>query len=252
LLRVARNRLAKMQGESVVIQTIYRGYATRAKIKEAQRKMLEGAKVDVVYRRGTIVSGCHLFLSVKRCGLSWKFIGRSEHHMDTFYGYVYREQTMEILAEHNRKCKEQKERLKEEHRRDMKIKYEGWEESKESVEQQSIHMMQDFMKGKKKDEDPLAELKAWQYDKVLQVLLKNLALVDPIKACSFDLQKQEGKMVLICNPILGKNAGGHGILKFAGQRRILNDQRRAIRRYDKNLKKKRMQEESLGLPLTLY
>ena len=59
-------------------------------------------------------------------------------------------------------------------------------------------------------------------------------------------------MILICNPVLGKDAGGHGILKFAGQRRILNDQRKAITRYDKNLKKKRMQQESLGLPLELY
>ena len=36
-----------MQGAALSIQTCYRGYATKAKIKEAQRKMLEGAKVDV-------------------------------------------------------------------------------------------------------------------------------------------------------------------------------------------------------------
>ncbi|GMH61280.1 hypothetical protein TrRE_jg176, partial [Triparma retinervis] len=156
---VWRRRLAKMQGASVIIQTVYRGFATRSKMREAQRKMLEGAKVDTVYRRGMVVSGCHLFLSVKRCGLSWKFIGRSEHHMDTFYGYVYREQTLEVLEEHNRRCKLEKERLKEEHERQMRIKYEGWDESKESTEQQDIKMMQDVMKGTKKDEDPNAEVK---------------------------------------------------------------------------------------------
>ena len=101
-------------------------------------------------------------------------------------------------------------------------------------------------------DDPLKEVKPWQYDKVLQVLLNNLALVEPIKACSFDLARLEGKMILICNEKLGKNAKGQGILKFTGQRRILGDQRRALLRYDKNLRKKRMQQEALGKPLEKY
>ena len=44
----------------------------------------------------------------------------------------------------------------------------------------------------------------------------------------------------------------HGILQFAGQKRVLNDQRRTIQRYEKSLKKTRMQQEALGLPLEKY
>ena len=94
-----------------------------------------------------------------------------------------------------------------------------------------------------------SQIKAWQYDKILQVLLDKLALVDPIKACSYDIQRLEGKKVLICDPKLGADAHGYGILQFAGQKRVLNDQRRAIARYEKNLKRTRMQQEALGLPL---
>ena len=76
--------------------------------------------------------------------------------------------------------------------------------------------------------------------------------MDPIKACSYDIQRLEGKKVLICDPSLGAEARGHGILQFAGQKRVLNDQRRAIARYEKNLKRTRMQQEALGLPLEKY
>lgn len=115
-------------------------------------------------------------------------------------------------------------------------------------------MMQDFMGDEKgiKSDDKYKEVKAWQYEKILNVLLDKLALVNPIKACSHDLQRLEGKKVLICDPELGAAASGHGILQFAGQKRVLNDQRRAIIRYEKNLKKTRMQQEALGLPLEKY
>ena len=116
-----RKRLARMQGAALVIQTCYRGFATRQKLREEERKRLEGAKVDVVYRRGKIVSGVHLFLSVKRCGLSFKFIGRSEEHMDTFLGFVYREQVLVVLDAHNSCCREEKAKAKE---REDKIKQE--------------------------------------------------------------------------------------------------------------------------------
>ena len=82
-------------------------------LREEQRKKLEGAKVDIVYRRGKVVSGVHLFLSVKRCGLSFKFIGRSEEHMDTFLGFVYKEQVLVVLAAHNKWCKEEKQKVKD-------------------------------------------------------------------------------------------------------------------------------------------
>ena len=82
-------------------------------LREEQREKLEGAKVDIVYRRGKVVSGVHLFLSVKRCGLSFKFIGRSEEHMDTFLGFVYKEQVLVVLAAHNKWCKEEKQKVKD-------------------------------------------------------------------------------------------------------------------------------------------
>ena len=157
-------------------------------------------------------------------------------------------------------------------------------------------MMQNFMRDTRavqKDEN-YKEVKAWQYEKILNILLDKvrrkgrgletrestqrkypfllrpsrslelpsltkrcarfgqLSLVDPIKACSHDIQKLEGKKVLICDPLLGAYARGHGILQFAGQKRVLNDQRRAIARYEKNLKRTRMQQEALGLPLEKY
>ncbi|GMH88110.1 hypothetical protein TL16_g11061 [Triparma laevis f. inornata] len=244
-----RRRLARMQGASLVIQTCYRGFATRVKLREEQRRKLEGAKVDTVYRRGKLVSGVHLFLSVKRCGLSFKFIGRSEEHMDTFLGFVYKEQVLVILAAHNRWAKEEKQKIKERERKMQEDMYEGF-----NFESKKIRMMQDFMGDEKgiKSDDKYKEVKAWQYEKILNVLLDKLALVNPIKACSHDLQRLEGKKVLICDPELGAAASGHGILQFAGQKRVLNDQRRAIIRYEKNLKKTRMQQEALGLPLEKY
>ena len=133
-------------------------------------------------------------------------------------------------------------------------KTQGFDFNTESEEKRKIRMMQDFMADEKgpKNEDKFKEVKAWQYEKILNVLLDRLALVDPIQACSHDLQKLEGKRVLICDPVLGAGAGGHGILQFAGQKRVLNDQRRAIQRYEKSLKKTRMQQEALGLPLEKY
>jgi hypothetical protein len=209
-----------------------------------------------VYKRGRVVSGVHLFLTVRRCGLSFKLIGRSEAHMDTFLGYVYREDTIRVLDAHNKRVKEKGDREKELEEKKFADMYEGYDRSQESEETQKIHMMQELMRDDKKPEkiQDIDEVvvKQWQYDKVLQVLLANIALVDPINACSWDLRKMEGKKVLICNPVLGAEAKGHGILKFNGQKRILKDQRRAIGRYEKNLKKRQMQQEATGKPLDLY
>ena len=140
-----RRRLARMQGAALIIQTCYRGFATRQKLREEERKRLEGAKVDTVYRRGKIVSGVHLFLSVKRCGLSFKFIGRSEEHMDTFLGFVYREQVLVVLDSHNKWCREEKAKAKDKQEKMRQDMYQGYDFSRESEESRTIHMMQDFM-----------------------------------------------------------------------------------------------------------
>jgi hypothetical protein len=252
-----RRRLNKMQGAAVTVQTAFRGFSVRQKAKEAQRKKLEGAQVLTVYKRGRVVSGVHLFLTVRRCGLSFKLIGRSEEHMDTFLGYVYREDTLALVEAHNQKVTNWKAEQAAEADRKFAIMYEGYDQSKESDEVKKIHMLQEFMKDPAKAAEKVEAIektvvKHWQYDKVLQVVLLNVALVDPIRACSWDMAKQEGRKVLICNPVLGRDAKGHGILKFNGQKRILKDMRKAIGRYEKGLKKRQRQQEALGKPLDLY
>ena len=249
-----RRRLMKMQGASLVVQTIFRGYSVRAKAKEEQRKKLEGARVLTVYKRGKVVSGTHLFLTVRRCGLSFKLIGRSEAHMDTFLGYVYREDVVKLLDAHNSNVTENKRADEEMAEKKKALMSGGYVESEEA---HKIHALQELMKGGEEKKEKLVDVsktivKQWQYDRVLQVLLLNVALVDPIRACSHDMAKQEGRKVLICNPALGSSAHGHGILKFNGQKRILKDMRKSIGRYEKGLKKRQMQQEALGMPLDLY
>ena len=262
---VWRRRLMKMQYAALRIQTVYRGFSVRGKAREEQRKKLEGARVITVYKRGRVVSGVHLLLTVRRCGLSFKLVGRSEQHMDTFVGYVYRENCAVLVDAHNSSVDNKLAASKaEEEAERQRIADWGYDEDKQSADVQNIHMMQNLMGsssgeggsslgGKVQVEDiSVTRVKHWQHDKVLQVVLDNLALVDPIKACSFDMAKQEGKKVLICNPELGAEARGPGILKFNGQKRILKDQRRAIGRYEKDLKKRHMHQEALGKPLDLY
>lgn len=150
-----------MRGASIVIQTAWRGFACRQKRQEAARKELEGARVDVVYKRGRVVSGTHLFLEVKRCGLSFKFIGRSESHMETFFGYVYREDCLRYVERHNEMVRMEVARLGEIEGRDFRSKYKGYDRSKESDDVKAMHDMQALMKRGVKAEALKAQEVSW-------------------------------------------------------------------------------------------
>jgi len=248
-----RRRLARMQGASVVIQTIYRGFMVRQAARAAQRRKFEGAKVDLVYKRGTMISKVHLFLTVHRCGLSFKLTARSEEHMDTFFGYVYREETLKLLEFHNKKLNEANERYRKLEEEEEAAKYVGYDKSKDSLATQQTHAMQQMLNNNLKviDEDH-KEVKLWQYERILKVMIANLALVDPIKSSSFEMQKLEGTKVIVCDLKYGNKANGFGILKFNGQKRILKDQKKAIVRYERNLKRTQTRQEAHGLPIDQY
>ena len=84
-----RVRLRRMGEASVVAQTLYRGYAARRLREAEERRRLEGLPVYEVYQRGMTVSGVPLIVTVKKCGLSYKFIGHDLEKCTTYYGYVY-------------------------------------------------------------------------------------------------------------------------------------------------------------------
>ena len=210
--------------------------------------------MDVVYKRGRVVSGCHLFLEVKRCGLSFKFIGRSEVHMETFFGYVYREDCMRLIDRHNENVREEVRRLEEIEGANFRKKYKGYDRSKESEDTKQIHEMQAFMnrdakaEAKKKEEDDrLREIKPWQYERILNMLLEGLALVNPIKSSSDELQKTEGSKIMIVEIDLGSTAHGNGILVFDGQKRYLKDQKKTFNKYYKELKGRQNKQKALGI-----
>ena len=84
-----RVRLSQMGAASVVIQKFYRGYAARRLRESEEHKRLEGVPVYEVYQRGMTISGVPLILTVKKCGLSFKFIGHDLKESVTYCGYVY-------------------------------------------------------------------------------------------------------------------------------------------------------------------
>jgi len=262
-----------MRGCSIVVQTCFRGYYCRKKLKEAERKVLEGARVDVVYKRGRVVSGCHLFLEVKRCGLSFKFIGRSEEHMETFFGYVYRDDTHKLIESHNEKVRNEVARLEAIEGEAFAKMYQGYDRGKESDDAKQIHEMQSLMssnsgngngngngnekKGKRGgepelDEDRLREIKPWQFERILKMLLEGLALVNPIKSSSEELQKKEGSKILVVEINLGSSAHGHGILVFNGQRRYLKDQKKSFQKYNKELRGRQNKQMALGIAVDTW
>ena len=72
-------------------------------------------------------------------------------------------------------------------------------------------------------------VKLWQHNRVLEIILCKVALVDPIKSCSSELQKVEGGKVVVCDLVNGSEAKGYGILNSNGQKRILKDMRSEVR-----------------------
>jgi len=63
-----------------------RGYQARRKRELLERIRLEGLPVYTMYQRGTSVSGTPLLLTVKRCGLSFKFEGVDLARCATYFG----------------------------------------------------------------------------------------------------------------------------------------------------------------------
>jgi len=254
-----RRRLARMRGASTVIQTAWRGFSCRMRLREAERKEKEGARVDVVYKRGRVVSGIHVFLEVKRCGLSFKFIGRSEVHMETFFGYVYREDCLKLIERHNEKVRREVERLKALEGAEFDKTYAGYDRRKETDEVKQIHDMQALLNRdkktealKKEEDDKLKEIKEWQYERILGLLLDGLALVDPIKSSSNEIQRIEGSKVFIVEINLGSSAHGHGILVFDGQKRYLRDQKKTFMKYHKELKGRQNKQKALGIAVDTW
>ena len=84
-----RVRLKRMGAASIVVQTLFRGYAARRLREAEERRRLEGLPVYEIYQRGMAVSGIPLIVTVKKCGLSFKFIGHDLQQCTTYYGYVY-------------------------------------------------------------------------------------------------------------------------------------------------------------------
>ena len=71
------------------LQRRTRGMRARKKLEEEARRKLEGAHVEAVYSKGRTVSGTYLMLTVKRCGLNFKFVGQDMEQCLAYFGYVH-------------------------------------------------------------------------------------------------------------------------------------------------------------------
>lgn len=64
---------------------LVRGYQARRKRELLERIRLEGLPVYTCFQRGVSVSGTPLLLTVKRCGLSFKFEGVDLARCTTYF-----------------------------------------------------------------------------------------------------------------------------------------------------------------------
>ncbi|KAH8049421.1 hypothetical protein JL722_11952 [Aureococcus anophagefferens] len=67
------------------------------KLEEEARRKLEGAHVEAVYSKGRTVSGTYLMLTVKRCGLNFKFVGQDMEQCLAYFGYVHAPAVLKLL-----------------------------------------------------------------------------------------------------------------------------------------------------------
>ena len=144
-----RERLGAMKVHIVVCQRVYRGHRAREKINEEARRKLEGPKVVEMYRKGTVVSGTSLMLTVRRCGLCFKLIG-DDLATASAIGYIYQTQVMRLL----RKCQPTDEELIKQdealRRRNMK----GW--IADATGDEAIERAAELRKQRTEDEDRVA------------------------------------------------------------------------------------------------
>lgn len=89
-------------------------------------------------------------------------------------------------------------------------------------------------------------VKPWQHERVVNLLVSMLALVEPVTALSSELLKLDQGRTLVIDLQQGPNANGPGILRTKGLRRVLLDRAKSLKRYDTTMKKLRDKEEAMG------
>lgn len=93
-----RRHLMEVQQRAVLhLQRRARGTRARKKLEEEARRKLEGARVEAVYSEGRTVSGTYLMLTVKRCGLNFKFVGQDMEQCLAYFGYVHAPAVLKLL-----------------------------------------------------------------------------------------------------------------------------------------------------------
>ncbi|CAN0064398.1 unnamed protein product, partial [Choristocarpus tenellus] len=84
-----RRELGDMKRAAKVLQHCWKQKVARRAAEKAERLRLNGPEVVTVYKKGTVVSGTALMLSVLRCGLSFMFVGADQHECCSHRGYFY-------------------------------------------------------------------------------------------------------------------------------------------------------------------
>ena len=72
-----------------------------------------------------------------------------------------------------------------------------------------------------------ARIYAWEHGRVLQLLLSCLAITDAIEGLG-ELDKYDGKRIMVCDENFKEHVEGPSILDLSGQGRVLNDTKHAL------------------------
>jgi len=84
------------------------------------------------------------------------------------------------------------------------------------------------------------QVKAWQHERVLELLLSMLALTEPIGSLTNDLRALDKHRTLVCHPTRAQSVNGPSIQRTVGLSRTLKDEALALQVYERQqLREKR-------------
>ena len=135
---------------------------------------------EIVFQRGHVISGYFVYLTVERNGLSFHFTARCDELVDIFYGKVYRNEVLALIEAYN-------DNLSTITKSDNETKHDShhfWNEEIGKLDRNddnaNASILQENIQHEEQEEKDT--IKKWEYDKILDLLLSQLELIDPIPA----------------------------------------------------------------------
>jgi hypothetical protein len=93
----ARRELRIKTKCAIKLQSRFRGFQVRLKIAEEKRLKALGIHAKEIYRRGHVISGHYMIITVRKCGLNYHFTGYDVEECNTSYGWVMNYQVRHLI-----------------------------------------------------------------------------------------------------------------------------------------------------------